>query len=571
MTNAIEMKKTKHILILILGCVFFGGVIGWSLRSGDHQEENLSHSHPESTEYTCSMHPQIRQNEPGSCPLCGMALIPVESTQSDAGTAHQLKLTPEAVALSNISTTQVTSGIHHPQIALNGKVQVDETRISNISANYSGRIDQLLVTFTGHTVKKGDRLATIYSPELVSAQKELMEARKIKDQNPALYQAARNKLSQWRLTSTQIDQLEESETLQSSFDIISEVSGVVTQRNISVGDFVNKGTVLFEIMDLQKVWVLLDVYENDLSSIQLGDKIVFKANAYPGQTFEGTVSFIDPLLDPQSRTLKIRAEASNPGLLLKPEMFVTALLESGVQGDQESLTIPKSAVLWTGENSVVYVQVGDREHPAFEMREVDLGAAFDDRITVRSGLNRGEEVVSNGAFAVDAAAQLSGHYSMMNRPVTLEVSSSFMQGFDQLMTFYFDLKDQLVSSNGRNAALSAASLHKAHQQINENELDKKGQQLWEEISHPLIESASQIAQSNDLEVQRSQFQTLSDQMILLLEKVGTEKPVYKQYCPMADQDKGAFWLSKEKEVRNPYFGDAMLTCGEVKETYQRKS
>ncbi|HLW18992.1 MAG TPA: efflux RND transporter periplasmic adaptor subunit, partial [Cyclobacteriaceae bacterium] len=383
--------------------------------------------------------------------------------------------------------------------------------------------------------------------------------------------AARNKLSQWRLTSTQIDQLEESETLQSSFDIISEVSGVVTQRNISVGDFVNKGTVLFEIMDLQKVWVLLDVYENDLSSIQLGDKIIFKANAYPGQTFEGTVSFIDPLLDPQSRTLKIRAEASNPGLLLKPEMFVTALLESGVQGDQESLTIPKSAVLWTGENSVVYVQVGDREHPAFEMREVDLGAAFDDRITVRSGLNRGEEVVSNGAFAVDAAAQLSGHYSMMNRPVTLEVSSSFMQGFDQLMTFYFDLKDQLVSSNGRNAALSAASLHKAHQQINENELDKKGQQLWEEISHPLIESASQIAQSNDLEVQRSQFQTLSDQMILLLEKVGTEKPVYKQYCPMADQDKGAFWLSKEKEVRNPYFGDAMLTCGEVKETYQRKS
>src|SRR5690554_5654592 len=142
------MKKTKHIIILILGCLFFGGVIGWSLRSGDHQEETLAHSHPEGMEYTCSMHPQIRQNEPGSCPLCGMALIPVESTQSDAGTAHQLKMTPEAVALSNISTAMVTSGIHHPQISLNGKVQVDETRISNISANFSGRIDQLLVAFT---------------------------------------------------------------------------------------------------------------------------------------------------------------------------------------------------------------------------------------------------------------------------------------------------------------------------------------------------------------------------------------------------------------------------------------
>src|SRR5690606_24252240 len=136
-----------------------------------------------------------------------------------------------------------------------------------------------------------------------------MEARKIKDQNPALYQAARHKLSQWRLTSTQIDQLEESETLQSSFDIVSEVSGVVTQRNISVGDFVNKGAVLFEIMELQQVWVLLELYENDLSSIRPGDKTVFKANAEPGQTCEGTVSFIEPLLDPQSRTLKIRAEA----------------------------------------------------------------------------------------------------------------------------------------------------------------------------------------------------------------------------------------------------------------------
>ena len=566
------MKRTKHIIILILGCLFFGGVIGWSLRSGGHEEESLTHSHQEGIAYTCSMHPQIRQNEPGSCPLCGMALVPVESSQSDAGTNHQLKLTPEAVALSNISTTKVTSGIHHPQLALNGKVQVDETRISNISANFAGRIDQLLVAFTGHTVKKGDRLATIYAPELVTAQKELLEAKKSKDENPVLYQAARNKLIQWRLTPAQIDRLEEASETVTSFDILADVSGVVTQRNVAVGDFVTKGTVLFEIMDLQKVWILLDVYENDLSAVQLGDKINFKANAYPGHSFEGRVSFVDPLLDPQSRTLKIRAEAGNPELLLKPEMFVTALLESQAKGNQESLTIPKSAVLWTGEKSVVYVQVGDRESPAFEMREVELGTSIDERIAVKSGLNLGDEVVSNGAFAVDAAAQLSGHYSMMNRPVSLEVSSSFRKGFDHLMTFYFDLKDQLVSSNGRNAALSAASLHKAHQQINEEELDEKGQKLWEELAHPLVESASVIAQSNDLAVQRSEFQKLSDQVILLLEKIGTDEHlVYKQYCPMADRDNGAYWLSKEKEVRNPYFGEAMMTCGEVKETYQRKS
>src|SRR5690606_41617294 len=137
--------------------------------------------------------------------------------------------------------------------------------------------------------------------------------------------------------------------------------------------------------------------------------------------------------------------------------------------------------------------------------------------------------------------QLSGHYSMMNRPVSLEVSSSFRKGFDHLMTFYFDLKDQLVSSNGRNAALSAASLHKAHQQINEEELDEKGQKLWEELAHPLVESASVIAQSNDLAVQRREFQKISDQVIMLLEKLVTDElMVYKQYCSISDWDNGNF-------------------------------
>jgi Cu(I)/Ag(I) efflux system membrane fusion protein len=560
------MKNTKQILILIIGCLFFGGVIGWSLRSGNSPEAEVAHSHATGTEYTCSMHPQIRQAEPGSCPICGMALTPVQSSHQESDNPYQLKMTPSAVALANIATTKVSSGSHAPQLTLNGKVQPDETRISSISANFSGRIEQLFVSFTGQTVKKGDKLATIYAPELVSAQKELMEARKIKAENPALYQAARNKLTQWKLTPSQIDQLEASNEVQQAFDIFADVSGVVTGRNVAEGDFVNKGSVLFEIIDLQKVWVLLDVYENDLSHVKVGDEVNFTANAYPGQTFDGRVIFIDPMLDPQSRTLKVRIEAANPASALKPEMFVTAILES-TEGSGESLILPKSSILWTGNKSIVYVQVGSTNEPAFEMREVELGSSFGEQIAVKAGLSQGEEVVSNGAFAVDGAAQLSGNYSMMNRPSTLEVSAGFREGFGQMLTFYFDLKNHLVNSNAKAASLAASSLHQAYKDFNEEGLDDPDRELWDELSQPLSHQAHSIAQATDLDKQRSAFQSLSDQVILLVEKVGTDQVVYKQYCPMADEDRGAYWLSKEKEVLNPYFGDAMLKCGEVKESY----
>jgi Cu(I)/Ag(I) efflux system membrane fusion protein len=566
----IIMKNTKHVLILIIGCLFFGGVIGWSLRSGGEAEGLLTHAHPEGTEFTCSMHPQIRQATPGSCPICGMALTPVQSNHEDADSPYQLKMTPSAVALANIATTKVSSGTHSPRLTLNGKVQPDETRISSISANFSGRVEQLFVSFTGQTVEKGDKLATIYAPELVSAQRELIEAKRIKTESPSLYHAARNKLAQWRLTPAQIDRLEASNEVQHSFDIIADRSGVVTERKVSVGDFVSKGSVLFDIIDLQRVWVYLDVYENDLSQVQVGDKVSFTANAYPGQSFDGRVMFVDPLLDAQTRTLKVRVEADNLSLLLKPEMFVTALLEAGNKTNEESLVIPQSAILWTGKKSIVYVQVGSRENPAFEMREVELGASLGEAVAVKTGLRLGEEVVSNGAFAVDGAAQLSGNYSMMNRPQSLEVTAGFQKGFDQILTFYFDLKNSLVNSNAQAAALSAASMQKAYDEIDEEELESSDRKLWEELSHSLSHQAHLIAETTDIKQQRGFFQALSDQMILIVERVGTGDPVYKQYCPMADQDRGAYWLSKEKEVRNPYFGEVMLKCGEVQESYQKK-
>jgi len=565
------MKNSKQVLILIVGCLFFGGVIGWSLKPGNVAEEEFAHSHSADTEYTCSMHPQIRQGEPGSCPICGMALTPVQTHSQESDSPYQLKMTPSAVALANIATTAVTSGTYSPQFTLTGKIQPDETRRASIASNFSGRIDKLYATFAGQVVKKGDRLASIYAPELVSAQKELLEAAKIKSDNPTLYQAARNKLTQWRLTSSQIDKLESSAEVQHSFDVFADVSGVVTAKNVAEGDFVTRGAVMFEMVDLQKVWVLLDVYENDLSHVKVGDKVTFTANAYPGQTFEGRVLFIDPALDAQSRTVKVRVEAANPSSVLKPEMFVSAVLEAGSGDVGTSLVIPKSSVLWTGAKSVVYVQVGNQDEPAFEMREVALGASFGDQIAVNSGLQLGEKVVSSGAFAVDGAAQLSGNYSMMNRPKTLDVGAEVRSAFEKILGIYFELKNHLVDSHAESAGLSASSLHKAIEHIDKEKLDDKDRQVWDELSQSLMHHAHHIAQVSDIKQQRAAFQPLSDQLIQLVEKVGSDQLVYKQYCPMADQDKGAYWLSEEKAVRNPYFGESMLKCGEVKESFQKKS
>ncbi|HLT09081.1 MAG TPA: efflux RND transporter periplasmic adaptor subunit [Cyclobacteriaceae bacterium] len=565
------MKNSKQIIILIIGCLFFGGVIGWSLRPGSEDEAEVAHSHSEDTAYTCSMHPQIRQAEPGSCPICGMALVPVQAVDSGANSPYKLKMSPSAVALANIATTEVAEGHLSPQFTLTGKIQPDETRRSIIAANVSGRIDKLYVTFTGQAVKKGDKLASVYAPELVSAQRELLEAVKIKTENPALYQAARNKLSQWKLTSSQIDQLETSAELQQSVDVFADVSGVVATKNVSEGDFIAKGSVMFEMVDLQRVWVLLDAYESELSHINVGDKVTLTANAYQGQPFDGRVIFIDPILDAQSRTVKVRVEADNPSSVLKPEMFVTAILEAGNNNTGTSLVIPKSAVLWTGAKSVAYVQVGSQDEPAFEMREVSLGASFGDRVAVNSGLQLGEKVVSSGAFAVDGAAQLSGNYSMMNRPQVLDVSAEVRSGLERILKIYFELKNHLVDSDAQKAALSARSLHKAIEGIDLEKLDSNDRKVWEGVDKSLMQQAHHIAQASDLDQQRAAFQSLSDRLILLVEKVGSEQLVYKQYCPMADQDKGAYWLSEDKAVRNPYFGESMLKCGEVKETYQKKS
>jgi membrane fusion protein, copper/silver efflux system len=361
-------KNTLKYLLVALG----GMLIGWLIfgGGGSRQEAAQEHQHAAATEYTCSMHPQIRQDGPGKCPLCGMDLTPVSKSGSGETNPFVLEMTESAVALANIQTTRVRKTDAENAMRLSGKIQINEEKRASVTARFPGRIERLYVNFTGQEIKRGERIASIYSPELISAQRELMEAASTRERNPQLYQAAREKLRLWRLTDRQIQAIENAQEVSTTFDIYSDVAGVVTQRLASPGDYVTTGTVLAEVADLSTVWVVLDAYESNLASIRQGSKIRFTTQSVPGREFEASVAYITPMLDQATRSVEIRAVVPNPQGLLKPEMFVNATLSGSSGSQQQALAIPKSAVLWTGRRSIVYVKDSERETPTFEMREI---------------------------------------------------------------------------------------------------------------------------------------------------------------------------------------------------------
>jgi Cu(I)/Ag(I) efflux system membrane fusion protein len=276
------------------------------------------------------------------------------------------------------------------------------------------------------------------------------------------------------------------------------------------------------------------------------------------------------MLNPSTRTLSIRAEAKNPGMLLKPEMFVNGLIKTSGVGTMGGLMVPKSAILWTGKRSVVYIQKGNKEAPAFEMREVTLGPRAGESYLIAAGLEEGEEVVTNGVFSIDAAAQLGGNYSMMGKPVSkiIQVPEAFKNQFAEVLTSYILLKDALIQSDPKATQAQSGKFLTNLLQVEMSLLEKNAHDVWMPLYGGLKTNLENLKKSDDLATQRTLFQKTSEGMIESVDHFGvTQVVVYKQYCPMADNDKGAYWLSLEKEIRNPYFGEAMMTCGEVKGEY----
>ncbi len=426
--------------------------------------------------WTCSMHPQIKLPKPGQCPICFMDLMPLAADDADDGGPRELTVSEAAKALMRIETAPVERRLVTAEVRMVGKVDFDETRVSYITAWVPGRIDRLFVDYTGVPVKKGDHMVYLYSPELLSAQEELLQAIKtatrledgtagiVRETASATVEAAREKLRLWGLTAEQIEAIVRRQAPDDHMTIHAPAGGIVIDKNAQEGMYVNTGTRIYTIADLSRVWVNLDAYESDLQWLKYGQPVEFSAESYPGEVFQGTVSFIHPVLNEATRTVKVRVTVANENGRLKPGMFVRAVVSADVAaggrvmdaalagkwispmhpeivkdapgecdvcgmplvsaeslgyvsdgpkpGDMP-LVIPASAPLLTGKRAVVYVEVTGRDRPTYEGREIALGPRAGDYYLVKDGLDQGERVVTHGAFKLDAELQIQAKPSMM--------------------------------------------------------------------------------------------------------------------------------------------------------------
>ncbi len=576
------MKKENIIYIGI--AVVVGLLVGYFIFGGN-AETTTAEEHDHSTEiasgemWTCSMHPQIMQPEPGSCPICGMDLIPADNG-GEGLAVNQIKMTENAMVLAGVETVMVGAGMDaSDHIKISGKVAVNQESDAVQSAYFDGRIESISINFEGEEVRKGQKLATIYAPALVSAQQELLTAANLKASQPQLYKAVRNKLKLWKLSDAQIDQIESSGQVLENFPVYANVSGVVSEIMVEEGDYIKTGSPLVKVANLSSVWAIFDAYENQLSLFKEGQTLNVTTNSYPNETFTAKVSFVAPLMNKQTRTLEVRAELDNKKGMLKPGMFVQAEVEVINKQDGEMLTIPESAVLWTGKRSLVYVQPNPN-NSTFEMREVELGNLMNGSYVVNSGLQSGEMIVAQGTFTVDAAAQLQGKKSMMNQEaetlqmgheehsemgstMKMEFSREAETKFGELLKVYLELKNALVASNQEQTQTLAQKGAGIAASISGLQMDDMAKTHISQLGVQLKDMAAK----RDLEGQRDEFVQLSQNMIQIGQQMESlDDKLYVQYCPMANNDKGANWLSLEEEIRNPYYGDAMLTCGSVVQT-----
>jgi len=428
------MKKVFSNIYVRNGLLVVAGLfLGWLFfHSSNGMKEEQVHSTKAAKKeiWTCAMHPQIRLDHSGKCPICGMDLILLNQNGGEKVDSNAVYFSKEAMQLANVSTSIVSHQKPVKEVRLYGKIQADERLLQNQVAHVSGRIEKLMVNFTGEPVHKGQLLAMIYSPDLITAQQELLEAAKSKLSQPEIYEASKEKLMQWMLTDRQIAQIENSGRVKMNFEVYSNTSGIVTAKRVATGDHVSEGSVLFEVANLSSVWVLFDAYESDLPFLKVGNTIAFTIQAMPGINYSANILFIDPVIDPVNRVAKVRVEVNNTGGKLKPEMFANGIVRANLNEYRDKLVIPRSAVLWTGKRSIVYVKQPKATEVNFKMREIELGPMLGNSYVVESGLNEGEEIVTDGTFSVDAAAQLAGKPSMMNRSEQKVKKTSSMPEMD---------------------------------------------------------------------------------------------------------------------------------------------
>ena len=403
--------------ISLLPALFAAGILisGCGSKGEGHKStESAGHSQTLSDYYTCPMHPSVKSDKPGVCPICHMTLVRVSQSQDGAESAQlagSVMLSQSKLVLANISTVRAESRSLVQSISMAGKIDYPETNTQQVTTRFAGRIENLLVSFVGQHVRRGDPVAELYSPDAITAQREFLVAlgpspvRKQGTEGSSqeendLVQQSRSKLRFWGFTDSQIEELASTRTVKTLVTIHSPVSGTIIRKNVELQQYIAAGDPLFDVADLQTVWLQLDAYESDLGSLKIGQSITATIDAFPSEEFKGTVSFIGAVVEPSTRTVRVRATVSNKDLKLKPEMFARGVIHVPLA---KAIVVPSSSVIATGRHSVVWVEVSAGH---FEARPVKLGWRSDDFYQVLDGLSEGESIAVSGGYLIDSESQL---------------------------------------------------------------------------------------------------------------------------------------------------------------------
>ena len=445
----------KNLLIALAVVVVAGGALLLWNKSSDGGAENAADAGGQI--WTCSMHPQVRLPKPGKCPICSMPLIPVnQPSATNQSSGSMLELSDHARAMASVETVPVQRRKMSREIRVIGKVQYNETALANITTRVEGYVERLFVDYTGIEVKPGDHLVEIYSPDLLVAQQELLIALE-SQRGSALVESAKRKLLLWGLTQTQVDDLVRDKKVSDRITLFSPIHGTVTEKMVVQKAMVKPGEILYRLANLESVWVYLDIYESELAWVQYGQMVETKSEALPSQSFSGRIWFISPVLNEETRTVKVLLNINNTERKLKPGMYVSAVIRAellangkpaptGVEGqwscpmhplvvlpqagecpvckmalvqipgtptlasaapegDQLVLAVPVTAVLDSGVRKLVYVE---KSQGQFAAVEIVTGPRTDDSYPVLSGLNEGDKVVTRGNFLLDSQFQIRG-------------------------------------------------------------------------------------------------------------------------------------------------------------------
>ncbi len=612
------------VFVFVLGLLISGGDSSTpATESTDNAAAVASASEP--TLWTCSMHPQIRLPKPGKCPICFMDLIPLQTSGHDDLGPRELRLTDAARQLARIQTTLVRRATAATEVRMVGKITYDETRRYSISAWVPGRLDSLYVDYVGERVRRGDPLAYIYSPQLLSAQEELVQALQavsslsnsgsiLKSTAQATVEAARKKLSLYGLSDDQIKAIESSGKTSDHMVIYAPAGGIVIVKKAQEGDYVSTGAEIYNIADLSRLWVVFDAYETDLPWLREGQQVEFTTPSFPGEKFTAKITFIEPLVDQKTRTVAVRAMADNRRGHLKPDMFVSGVVKADLDKSDDMaqlasttdnathppLVIPASAPLITGTRAVVYVEENRADSDiVYQGREITLGPRVGDYYIVTSGLKEGERVVTNGAFKIDSELQIHAKQSMMSpddgesgsahnhgeqastpneKPndesdktsaTAQEISAAAREGLTPVYDTYLQIQQNLADDDFAAASTHYYELQKRVGLVDMELFSGDSHKAWMGISANIFAEAKKGANAATIDESRTAFRDLSKAIIKLHDTFGhgSDKTLYLTFCPMAFGGEGGYWIQAVDTIYNPFYGSQMLRCGEIRQTY----